>query len=317
MYKIILTVALIFFISGCSSEKKERLKVAISPWPGYEPLVLGMERGFYSDLDIRIVRFATPTDSFRALRDGIVDVAAFTADEVLHYSELKNKPKIFLVLDISNGGDAIIARENIKSLDDLKDKTVCIEPSALGNYIIHRAMDFTDGLSVYDFEIIAADIGNHVELYQNGKIDAIVTYEPFTSQLIKEGAHVIFDSKKIPNEIIDVLVCDDETLKNSPKALKKLTDGWFKTVEYIKENKKEAMKQMAAYEYISTEAFEQAYNELIIPSREENLKMLGASEKSYSSSLERLSKVMLEKGSLSKGLNTSELMSDSILKRRD
>ena len=40
--------------------------------------------------------------------------------------------------------------------------------------------------------------------------------------------------------------------------------------------KKESMKKMAAYD------------ELIISSREENLKMLGKSEKSYNSSLERL-----------------------------
>ena len=122
MYQIILTLFLAFFISGCSTQKKSKITIAISPWPGYEPLVLGLEKGFYDDLNLHIIRFATPTESFRALRDGVVDIAAFTADEVLHYANMKNKPVMFLILDISNGGDAIIARENIKSLNDLKGK---------------------------------------------------------------------------------------------------------------------------------------------------------------------------------------------------
>ena len=315
MYKIILAIFLAFFITACSFEEKKPLKVAISPWPGYEPLVLGLEKGFYSDLNVRIIRFSTPTESFRALRDGVVDVAAFTADEVLHYAQMKHKPKMFLILDISNGGDAIVARKDIKSLDDLAGKSVCIEPSALGNYIIHRAMDFTDNLKVSDIDIQSMDIGKHVEFYKQGKVDAVLTYEPFRSQLLEEGAHVIFDSKSIPNEIIDVLVTEDKTLQNKAQELKKLTDGWFKTIAYIKKNKKEAMTQMAGYEYISVAKFEKAYDDLIIPSQEENIKMLGSKDGSYMGTLNRLSKLMYEKGSLDEHILASELLNDSIIKK--
>ena len=313
MYKVILTLLTLVLFVACSSEKKETLKIGISPWPGYEPLVLGMEKGFYSDLDISIVRFATPTESFRALRDGVVDVAAFTADEVLHY----RKPKIFLVLDISNGGDAIVARKNIKTLDDLRGKKVCIEPSALGDYMIHRAMDFTQGLEVSELEISSEDIGNHVKLYKDGKFDAIVTYEPFKSLLLKEGAHVVFDSSKIPNEIIDVLVTEEELFVKKQKSLKKLADGWFKTIEYIKNNKKEAMSRMASYEFISAVAFEKAYDELIVPTRQENINMLGHSDKSYTHTLNRLSQLMLDKGTIDKHEDRSSLMSDIVVKSKE
>lgn len=314
MYKIILILLTLVFLSACSSEKKESLKVAISSWPGYEPLVLGLEKGFYSELDIRIIRFATPTESFRALRDGAVDIAAITADEALQYSQVKNKPKMFLVLDISNGSDAIVASKNINSLDDLKGKKVCVEPSALGDYMIHRAMDFTNGLKVEDFEIIPVDVGNHVEIYKKGEVDAIVTYEPFRSQLIKEGAHVIFDSKKMPNEIIDVLVTHENILSSKKDTIKKLVDGWFRTVEYIKNNKKESMQRMASYEFISAEEFKKAYDALIIPSRKENLEMLGSSEKSYSKVLNKLSLLMYEKGTINKHEDRTDSISDSVIK---
>lgn len=313
LYTILLMLLLAFFMNGCQKKEHEELKIAISPWPGYEALVLAMEKGFYDDLNVRIIRFATPSESFRALRDNVVDVAAFTADEVLRYSQMKNQPKIFLILDISNGGDAIVAKPEIKSLDDLKGKRVCIEPSALGDYVIHRAMDFTDGLTVNDFKICSDEIGKQVELYKAGQVDAFVTYEPFRSQLIKSGAHVIFDSTQIPNEIVDVLVTEDKTLKNKPEALKKVINGWYKAMEYIKNNKKEAMTKMASYEHISADEFEKSYDMLIIPSRVETKKMLSLQNTSFKNSFYKLSELMYEKGSIETQVNTTSLLNASLL----
>ena len=315
MYKIVFFVFVMIFMQGCFEEKKKTIRVGISPWPGYEGLVFGMEKGFFDKIDLRIVRFLTPTESFRALRDGAVDVAAFTADEILHYTKTKNKPKMFLVLDISNGGDAIVARPGIESLDDFRGKNIGVEPSALGHYFLHRSMDFTKGLQVKDFTVVPVDIDKHVSMYEKGLVDAVITYEPSRSLLLKEGAKVIFDSKQIPGEIIDVLVTEDKTLIENQKALKLLADGWFETVAYIKLHKQEAMQKMASYEYISVQEFEKAYDDLIIPTRQENIKMLGDGMYSYEGTLKRLSKLMLEIGSISNDLDTQELITDIVIKQ--
>lgn len=313
MYKIILTLIISTLFIACSSQKKETLKIALSPWPAYDAIIFGVEKGFFEDLDVRIVRFSTPTESFRALRDGIVDVSGFTADEVLRYAQLKRKPKMFLVLDVSNGVDAIVVKKEIKSLSDLRDKKVCIEPSALGSYMIHRAMDFTKYLKVDDFQVSTYDIGEHLESYIDGKCDAVVTYEPFRSMLIDAGAHMIFDSKKIPNEIIDVLVSEEKIINSKKEAFKKLADGWFRTIKYIEGHKKEAFSKIASYENVSYEAFESAYNSLIIPSREQNIKMLSSGRGSYNTPLKMLAKLMYEQGTIDKKINTSDLLDDSLI----
>jgi len=315
-YTIPLMLLLVFFMNGCN-KKEEELKIGISPWPGYEALIFAMEKGFYNDLNVRIIRFATPSESFRALRDNVVDVAAFTADEVLRYAQMKNQPKIFLILDISNGGDAIVARPEIKSLNDLKGKRVSIEPSALGDYLIHRAMDFTDDLTVNDFKISTNEIGKQVKLYKAGQVDALVTYEPFSSQLIKCGAHVIFDSTQIPNEIVDILVTEDKTLKNRSEALKKVIKGWYKALEYIKNNKQEAMMRMASYEHISADAFEKSYDMLTIPSKEETRHMLNLQNTSFKNSFYKLSELMHAKGTIKTHINTTALLDVTLLEESE
>lgn len=312
-FKILLAIVIIFAITGCK-DKKEVLKVGICPWPGYEPIVLGVEKGFYENIDVRIVRYATPSESFRALRDGIVDVAGFTADEVLHYAEVRDKPKMFLVLDISNGADAIVASKEIKSIEDLKGKRVYVESTALGNYLIKRSMDFAENITISDIDVSTVELGKHLKDFKDGKVDALVTFEPYLTQLVDEGAHVIFDSKQIPQEIVDVLVTNNETLVNKEEVLRSLIDGWYKTLEYINSNKKRAMAEMAEYEYISEKEFEAAYDKLIIPSKEETIHMLETENGTFKTALHRLSELMFEKGSLNSEVDTTTLVEASLVK---
>ena len=311
-----LFIALISFAFNACSGEKEIIKIGISPWPGYEPLVLGVEKGFYEDMDARIVRYATPSESFRALRDGIIDVAAYTADEVLHYAEVRDKPKMFLVLDISNGGDAIVARPEIKSISELKGKRVYVQSSALGDYLIKRATDFAHDVRIEEINVSTVELGKHLKDYKSKKVDALVTYEPFLTQLLNEGAHVIFDSTQIPQEIVDVMVTNNETIRTKQEALKKLVKGWYKSLEFINSNKKMAMRMMAHYENISSEEFAKSYSKLIIPSREETIEMLQTDKGSFKTMLQRLSELMFQKGSLNKKIDTSLLIESSLVEQK-
>lgn len=308
---LIIFTAILF--TACEQQSAQILKVGISPWPGYEPLALASEKGFYGDTNIRIIRFATPTESYRALRDGIIDVAAFTADEVFHYAEVRDKPRIFLILDISNGADAIVAKKEIKTLDDLRGKRLGVEGSALGDYMIQRALDFSkNNLKTSDIELRQVEINVQEKAFVDGEIDAAVTYEPFKSLLIHAGAHIIFDSSDIPNEIVDVLVTNDKTIQERSKDLENLSNGWFKALEHINNNYQEMMTKMSQHEATSVEEFQKGYEDLIIPSKAENTKMLGENA-SLLEPMKRLAKLMHTKGSLEKSIDVEPLLDSRII----
>lgn len=314
MHKLISTIIIstAIFFTGCEQQSVQTLKVGISPWPGYEPLMLALEKNFYDTSQVRIIRFSTPTQSYRALRDGIIDVAAFTADEVIHYAESKHQPRIFLILDISNGADAIVAKKEIKTLADLKGKRLGVEGSALGDYVMHRAMDFTKDLKVSDLILKSAEISNQEQLFIQDEIDAAVTYEPSKSLLINAGAHVIFDSSQIPYEIVDVLVTNDKTVQTRADDLKNLAQGWFKAQSYISKNYKKAMHKMSQSESTTVDEFQKGYEDLIIPTKADNLKMLGENA-SLLEPLQRLSKLMYIKGSLGKEIDVKPLLDKRIV----
>jgi len=316
MYKsaIVILFFLSIFFTACEQKSRQVLKVGISPWPGYEPLALASSKGLYENSNIRIIRFATPTESYRALRDGIIDVAAFTADEVFHYAEVRDKPRIFLILDISNGADAIVAKKEIKTLDDLKGKRLGVEGSALGDYVMHRALDFSQhGLQINEMELKPVEINIQEKAFLADEIDAAVTYEPSKSLLIKAGAHVLFDSSQIPNEIVDVLVTNEKTLEARTSDLQNLVRGWFRSLDYIQKNYAQAMQQMSKHEATTVQEFQQGYEDLIIPSKSENLKMLHKNG-SLIAPMQRLSELMKAKGSLEKNINVEPLLDNRIIK---
>jgi len=316
MNKILILTFSIFIILFSACEKPENesvLKVGISPWPGYEPFVLASKKGFYKgNTHIRIIRFSTPSESFRALRDGLIDVAAFTADEVFHYAEVRSAPRIFMVVDVSNGADAIIAKKSIKNLEELKGKTLGAEGSALGYYLISRSLDFAKNIKLSDIKLKTIPINDQVKAFKNGLIDAAVTYEPSKSLLLSQGAHVLFDSSQIPNEVVDVLVTNDETIKTKSNSLKILMDGWFKALDYINKNNTIAMKELANAEGTSVENFTKSFSEIKIASKEDNINML-KKKGSLVKPMKRLSKLMYEKDSLKNDIDVEPLLDHRIL----
>ncbi|MCK5697201.1 MAG: ABC transporter substrate-binding protein [Gammaproteobacteria bacterium] len=316
LFKTILIFIILFTLSACMDKPMKKLKIGISPWPGYEPLMLGLEKNLYGDLDLRIIRFATPSESFKALRDGAIDMAAFTIDEAFHYvNEDEEMPSVLLILDISYGGDAIVAHPKIKSLSDLKGKRVGVEESALGDYMINRALDFTNNVMIKDISLLNFEMGKQVQAYIENKADAFVTYEPFKTALLKEGAHVIFDSKQIPNEIIDVLVTNQKDIDSKKEVFKQLINGWFLSLEYIKKHPQESMKIMASYENISVESFTNAYNDLIIPSRQDNMNML-KTDGILKQPMDRLYQLMKAKGTMDKEIDINALLNNILVKEK-
>ena len=108
----------------------EPLAVGTNVWPGYEPLYLARNLGYYND-SIRLVEYSSATEVLRAIRNKLIDVATLTLDEVLLLRQSGVDVRSVLVTDISNGGDVIVARPGIETLADLKGRKVGVESTAL------------------------------------------------------------------------------------------------------------------------------------------------------------------------------------------
>ncbi|KAB0663988.1 PhnD/SsuA/transferrin family substrate-binding protein [Oryzomonas japonica] len=262
-----------FGMAGCSREAPAPLQVATNVWPGYEPLYLARSLGYYPDSAVRFHEMTTSADVLKAFRNHAVDVAALTLDEALLLVRDGIDVRILLVADISHGADAIMARPAIKTIRDLKGKRVGVESMALGAYVLTRALDQA-GLSPRDVTVVPVPVQEHEHAYRAGEIDAVVTFEPARTRLVALGAHNIFDSRQIPNEIIDVVVVRADMLQSRPGQVKTLEEGWFKALEYLRANPADAARLMGKREGLTAARFKATLDGIVIPDRNENKRLL-------------------------------------------
>jgi NitT/TauT family transport system substrate-binding protein len=106
-------------------------------------------------------------------------------------------------------------------------------------------------------------------------VDGAVTFDPYRAQFLRAGAKTLFDSTQIPGEIVDLLAVRASAIEKHPKAIEALLTGWFGAIEYIKSDPKDAARRMGIRQQTTGEEFLAALQGLHIPSREENLRMLG------------------------------------------
>jgi NitT/TauT family transport system substrate-binding protein len=100
-------------------------------------------------------------------------------------------------------------------------------------------------LTVEDVERVRVRLDAHEEEYQRGQVDAVVTFEPHCQRLASAGAHVLFDSSRLPGEILDVLAVRKSYLEAHPERIDALLRGWFAALDYQRAHPDEAVRRMA------------------------------------------------------------------------
>ncbi len=290
------------FLSSCSKEPAEPLRIASSPWPGYEPVYLARDLGFLSKERVNVFELPSSDITLESFRNRSADMATLTLDETLELLAGGVKLRILFVMDGSNGGDAVMASPNVKMLADLKGKRIVITNIPLGVYMLSRTLKAAQ-LTREDVQVIPSSESKHAEMYKQGRADAFVSYEPFKSQLAALGAHVIFDSSQIPNEIFDLMVVHEDVFQARRKDVCNVAQQWFRVLEYMKQSPEESTRRIARRLGVTAQEYRVMLGGLSVPARPENLRLLGGKEPAIVAPANNLVQVMLEEGQLKRSVD--------------
>ncbi|TAE14151.1 MAG: nitrate ABC transporter [Oscillatoriales cyanobacterium] len=310
----IATVTLCTVILASCTKAEAPLRVGANVWPGYETLYLARSLGYYDNTPIRLVDYPSGTEEVRAYRNGEIEAAGISIDQALVLAATNPDVKIVVVMDFSNGGDVILGKPEIPNLQGLKNRPVGVESTALGAFIITRALE-QKGMSPKDIKIVSLGVSEHERAFKDGKVDAVVTFGYARTKLLAVGAKQLFDSSQIPGEIVDVLIVRDDVINKQPKALQALVDGRFRALDYLTKNPQDAASRIAPRTGVTPEQFLESLKGLSSPSLQENQKLLGKTDPSLLNGVKRLSQVMLENKLLPKAVNPAPLLDDKLVKK--
>lgn len=283
-------------------------------WPGYEPLYLARELGFLDNKKIKLVELTSSSEVLRAFRNGALDGAAITLDELFLLREQGIDARAILVVDSSNGADVILGQPEIKNLSDAKGKRVGYEDTALGAFFLCRALEIAH-LSKNDITLVPLEVDEHARAFLEKKIDVVVTFEPVKSRLLAAGANQLFDSSRIPNEIIDVLVVRTEALQNQKTLLKQLLQSWYLALSYFKEKPNQAAQIMQYRLKITPSDILKSCEGLTFPDKKQTYDLMTkGTPSSLDENLGRLNDFMQQNELLSKKIETHNVIDNLVIK---
>jgi NitT/TauT family transport system substrate-binding protein len=306
-----LVASSVFLLSGCTQSENKELKVGTNIWIGYEPGYIAESEGLYQ-LPVQMRQFSSATEVMRAFRNQLIDVAALTLDEALQLAQHDDDVVVILVADISDGADVIMARPEIKTVGDLAGKRVAAEGTALGAFVIARALEQHE-VDPTTVNVVAITVDESLIAYDNNQIDAVVTFEPFRTKLLNAGAVEIFNSRQIPNEIVDVLVARKTGIKEYGASLRDFVAGWSAAIELIKTSPERVNPIIARRMEITVEEAKSSYDGLQLPDLATNKALLTGQDPTLSLVANTLNSLLLEKGLLEKSVVVDGLFSGALV----
>lgn len=250
-------------LPGCSS-REAALRIASHDWLGYQPLFLARELGFLDEEGVRLVEMPSASYSLQALSAGNVDGAALTLDEVLSARADGLDLRVVLVFDVSDGADVLLAHPDIDSLRDLAGRRVGVESTAVGALMLSEALQAA-GLAPASVKLVPLTADRHYAAFTSGQVDAVVTFEPMASRLLRMGARRLFDSRAIPGRIVDVLALRADALDASPRALTGLLGAYFRALGHLRQHPEDGVGRMAARLELPASAVQSSLEGLKLP----------------------------------------------------
>ena len=264
----------LFSVRGCSPPP-EPLRLGHIHWPGYEPLTLADELGYFGATSVQVLHFSSGTQLKRAFRNRVVELAAVSLLEAMDLARLDPEVRILLALDYSAGADVILGQPGINTVADLRGRRVGYEFGGIGAYLLSRALELNH-IPLQEVQAVNVENDRQEELFHSDTrgIDAVVTFEPYRSRLLAAGATTLFSSSSIPNEILDVLVVREPVLRRRPDALVSVIQGWFRALEHIRSQPADSSQRLAAYLGLNATEILSVYSGLRLAGPVENRQIL-------------------------------------------
>jgi NitT/TauT family transport system substrate-binding protein len=248
---------------GAPAAAGREYQIGWSVWTGWMPFKLMVDKGFLArraadkGIRVKLVEFPAYMDSVTAFAAGKLDGCALTAMEALQPAAAGIDTVAIVVNDTSNGGDGVLVR-GIPDLRGLKGKEILLAELSVSHYLLVRGLDSV-GLKEADVKIKNTDGDEAGKAFvADAKVEAVTTWNPHLFQATEAGkGQVLFSSKDIPGEIIDLLVVNNRALVEAPQLATVLTEAWYDAMRAIEgpATREDSIAIMAAAAHASVDEF--------------------------------------------------------------
>jgi NitT/TauT family transport system substrate-binding protein len=247
--------------------KTRTVKMAINVWAGWAPIIYangGMaakkvwkdSKGNDFLVDLQLID--NPIQMTNVFAKGDIHVGWGTVDMLPLIMQRLEKdkrawPRVVQQIDWSNGGDGIVVRENIKTVADLRGKTVTLAQNSPSHYFLLNVL-LNGGVQPWEVDMkFAGDAFQAAAAYKANKdIAGVVTWAPDIYTLTEnvKTNRLLITTGTANKLIADVWYARADFARDNPEILEGMVRGILDAVTDLKDDaKKEEVAKLldAAY----------------------------------------------------------------------
>jgi NitT/TauT family transport system substrate-binding protein len=240
---VLLTLGAALCAQSADAAEKKTFKVAWSIYVGWMPWDYANQSGIlkkWADkygITINLTQVNDYVESINQYTAGGFDACVMTNMDMLTIPSAGGVDSTALIVgDFSNGNDGIVLKGKGKKLADIKGLPINLVELSVSHYLLARALD-TVGLKERDIKVVNTSDADIVAAFGSADSKAAVTWKPQLAEVTKmPNVTPVFDSSKIPGEIIDLMVVNTAVLKDNPKLGKALVGAWYETLALMNAN---------------------------------------------------------------------------------
>ncbi len=221
------------------AQPRDSFRIAWSIYVGWMPWGYGEAEGIVKkwadkyDISIEVVQINDYVESINLYTRGSFDGVTLTNMDALTIPAAGGVDTTALILgSTSNGNDGIVLK-GASNLAAIKGRDVNLVELSVSHYLLARGLE-SAGLTERDVRVVNTSDADIVSVASSPAVTAVVAWKPQLSEISKlQGAQLVFDSSKIPGEIIDTLSVNTEVLAGNPNLGKALVGAWYEIMQVM------------------------------------------------------------------------------------
>ena len=233
-------------VKGISSYKPmadRTVRFAINVWAGWSPMIYA-NNGFKpgkawktpggKDFKLGLVLIDDPVAMRDAYAAGNIHVGWATLDMLPLFLEGLRKdtrvmPRVFQQIDWSNGGDGIVVRDSVKTMADLRGKTIVLAQNSPSHYFVLNAL-INAGVqpAEVDFKFTQGAFQAAAAFNADKRLAGVVSWAPDIYNLEKVKGNKVLVTTSTANKLIaDIWFARADFAKDNPDIMEGLARGIF------------------------------------------------------------------------------------------
>lgn len=262
----LVAIATIMCLGTATAQSADKIRMLAPTWLGFAPVHVANDIGCFQENNLEVdYKFEDDrANVMAAYARGDIEVDMRTVGEHQGRPRDASTPGVIIgTIDESVGGDGVITDNAIKSVADLKGKTVAVEPNIPARLLLQMELK-KEGLTFNDLQVKDIATADTAAVFADTSIAAVATYEPFMSQAVKnssrEGARVFLSSKEYRGIIIDIITARQDDLKANPQKYVNFLKCIYKAIDYSKQEPEKYVELVAKHFGLTSEEVKEIIN---------------------------------------------------------